>query len=338
MFDAMRRIEGGGLEKFDVVGVLISDINQQVRSLRDMGKKDDLQKLTKGMSSFLSEIALDYKKLDKLDIKAIVQLANAFEGLNDHASAAEMYNQFPRPKELSDPKAKITPDVEKLLSNYCYLQTQRARMLRLSNDLAAFKVAEDLLGDVRKQPNCRGIAGLLSERALLYETRGDSTKKEIDFVMAVNQWKQLMDDLKNNLQNADIQKIYFPAIAHRARNLAKYSNVVDPKGKNFAKLSPESARHSAANTILSLEFSRDQTGWSLAKDDCLKVLRDHAPVKKVYDQLRPEFEKKAKATPPGKTSRLETAPRVGNLDRELLARDLNPPWLAIESRVFAVRN
>ena len=126
------------------------------------------------------------------------------------------------------------------------------------------------------QPNLQKIQAMMERNLLLEE--------EQKYRLAFAEWQQFMREpgLTSNLQNKDVQKVYFAGYFYSARTLYKTA-MLDPAIKDRPKLI-----RAAANMIIKLEFSKSKEGWIIAGpifEEWLKS-KESEPLKKEYDRLK----------------------------------------------------
>src|SRR5262249_21342644 len=122
--------DGSEFERVDLPQILIGDMKNQVESLKKAGDKEKLKAVVGNFSAFVDQLS---KKLDQMALKPtdIIFFAQAYNSLEEYAKAAELYARIPEPRslgmDLGTDKEKIDPEVEREISQYWYLQLQRAK-------------------------------------------------------------------------------------------------------------------------------------------------------------------------------------------------------------------
>ncbi len=293
MLENLRRLKGKGIdiESGNVVKNLLDAVAQQIEPLRKEtgpAAKDNLKKMVGKFSGFLEEIDKEYQKKG-YDAGSAIMLAKAFDSLDLHEKAADVYGRYPAPKFIDN--KKLTDEEDAKVGTFWYFQIEQARSLRQSVEslkkddpkkVQTLKSALDVLDKLYKHPNSKNQFLANMEKNQIWEEQGA-------YAACIKAWKAVVDN--QNLRNqaakgdADAKRLYFSAYFYQTRVTYKYG-AYDAKVKNgqaFIDL--------AAKAALKLQFASSADGWEIAGPMYLALIRDEEPFRKAYEKYYPDYQK-----------------------------------------------
>jgi hypothetical protein len=260
-----------------VVQNLVAEISQQVEEVKN--KPAELQKVQDSFRNFLDEVMKD-RDMRKLPLAERRMLARAFTGLALHEKASELYQQVQAPKALSSnlPFDKLTKPEQDELVDYWSLKWEHVKALRAAKDYAsAYKVLDgtkDAPGWLN-HPKAMFVMpyGVMEKNFVL-----EDDKK---YGFAFKKWTEFMESvLKKAAQDPKMKRLYFEGYFYRTRTLLMYG-LNDPAVKDKQRY-----YDAAAQTIVSLEFSKTKEGWDMISDRYDQLLKTQPELKKAYDRLK----------------------------------------------------
>ncbi len=267
----------------NVLRILVKELEIQVRDLQKAGDQAKLDQTVKHFSAFLVELTKNPgpKGLAKHDLYF---LGNCYSSLKQHDKAVEFFRQVPAPPQLSQGGVQLTEEQEQDLHFYSFMQVKLAEQLRLAGNV---KEAHKVLVTLKSQPNARSLLLLDKEMNHVLEDSGL-------WGTAATKWGEFLNNraLKDDLSNDNrLKDLYFDGYYHYAYSTYKYSQ--QDKAKAAKKQDVYLRR--AADYILKLEFTPGSEGWDRVGARFLELIEREPPLKAMYEQLRPEYEKKKQA-------------------------------------------
>jgi len=299
ILDVLKRVTGEkGEAGGNVVGALLNDIAGQIRRMKSENDKK-LEK-TKGFySAFLDEISKEYEAKG-YDNNAAIMIAHAFNSLEYHSKAANIFSKVKPPANLdkriekkaneTDAEVAARQKWEEDTNRHWGMQVEYIRALRAAKDTESLKKAEAIIETMLKHPLANYKVQALMEKNLVLE---DREKYREAYVAWQNFMK--MKSLTDNLGNKEVQRVFFTGYFYSVRTFNKIA-VHDKAIKD-----PPKMVLGAANMLIKLEYgAKTKDGWQIVEPFILDYFKEREAegLKKEYDRLKAAQESQLK----GKTS------------------------------------
>lgn len=272
--------EGGADRSANFTRILIEDLKQQVKTMKeanDAAKLKDMRGKFVPFADALAKTLIVEKKTPEIgDINNMVQF---YVSLDEFKKAGDLIKSIPEPKFLEPIKGaknppKLTEDQEKELYIYWHFQVENGKLMRLSKD---FKTANTVLNRIINHENARMQTVAEFELVEMYidmEQYGTAIK--------------LIGGLMEKLRRADpgknqkVKEMYFEGFYKNTYAIYKYSQTpkVKQDGKDVKYLAL------AASQIVNLENAPTRDGWLIAGPKFQELLEREKTLKEAYEKAK----------------------------------------------------